>query len=75
MNPLELIDKYYTEANELKHILLTHSRSVADKALWIADQHPELLLDKDFLYEAAILHDVGIFLTDADGIYCFGDKP
>lgn len=75
MLPVELIDKYYPEENELKHILLTHSRSVADKALWIADNHPELSLDRDFLYEASMLHDIGIFLTDADGIYCFGDKP
>ena len=22
-----------------------------------------------------MLHDVGIFLTDASGIFCFGDKP
>lgn len=22
-----------------------------------------------------MLHDIGIFLTDATGIYCFGDKP
>lgn len=35
MSPQGLIDKYYPEANELRHILLTHSRSVADKALWI----------------------------------------
>lgn len=75
MNPLEIIDKYYPEANELKRILLTHSRSVADKALWIAESHPELHLDKDFLFEAAMLHDIGIFLTDADGIQCYGDKP
>ena len=75
MAPVDLIDKYYPEANELKHILLTHSRSVADKALWIAARHPELPLDKEFLFEAAMLHDIGIFLTDAPGIYCFGDKP
>lgn len=75
MIPEQLIDKYYPEANELKHILLTHSRSVADKALWIADRHPELSLDREFLYEAAMLHDIGIFLTDADGIHCYGDKP
>lgn len=31
MNPLDLIDKYYPQDNELKHILLVHSRSVADK--------------------------------------------
>ena len=54
---------------------MTHSRSVADKALWIADKHPELNLDKAFLEEAAMLHDIGIFLTDAPGIFCFGDKP
>lgn len=75
MSPDWLIDKYYPEANELKSILLTHSHSVADKALWIAERHPELSMDKEFLYEAAMLHDIGIFLTDADGIYCFGDKP
>lgn len=59
----------------MKHILLTHSRSVADKALEIAGRHPELGLDRDFLYEGAMLHDIGIFLTDADSIFCFGDKP
>ena len=36
MNALAIINKYYSEENELKHILLTHSRSVADKALQIA---------------------------------------
>ena len=75
MNPLDIINKYYPGESELKHILLTHSRSVADKALWIADRHPELQLDRDFLYEGAMLHDIGIFLTDADSIGCLGDKP
>ena len=75
LNPLEIIDKYYPEAGELKHILLTHSRSVADKALQIAERHPELHLDKEFLYEGAMVHDIGIFLTNAPDIFCFGDKP
>ena len=75
MNPIEIIDKYYQEGSELRHILLTPSRSVADKAVQIADRHPELQADRTFLYEAAMLHDIGIFLTDADGICCFGDKP
>ncbi|RGX86324.1 HD domain-containing protein [Bacteroides intestinalis] len=75
MNPIELIDAYYPEDNERKHILLVHSRLVAEKALRIADDHPELNLDKDFLYEAGMLHDIGIFLTNAPGIFCFGDQP
>lgn len=72
MDALAIINKYYPEDNELKHILLAHSRSVADKALWIAGKHPELNLDKQFLEEAAMLHDIGIFMTDAEGICCFG---
>ena len=75
MNALAIIDKYYPENNELKHILLVHSRSVADKALLIAERHPELNLDCTFLEEASLLHDIGIFLSDAPGIFCFGDKP
>ncbi len=75
MDALAIIDKYYPEDNELKHILLTHSRSVADKALWIADSHPELELDRQFLEEAALLHDIGVFLTDAPGIHCHGTHP
>ena len=75
MDALAIINKYYPEDNELKHILLTHSRSVADKALWIADRHPELELDRQFLEEAALLHDIGVFLTDAPGIHCHGTHP
>lgn len=75
MNPIAIIDKFYPEENELKHILLDHSRSVSEKALEIAHRHPELQLATPFLGEAAMLHDVGIFLTDASGIFCFGDKP
>ena len=75
MKVLDLIDKYYPQDNELKHILNVHSRSVADKALWIAVKHPELNLDTVFLEEAAMLHDIGIFLTHAPGIQCFGTEP
>lgn len=75
MDALAIINKYYPEDNELKYILLTHSRSVADKALWIADRHPELELDRQFLEEAALLHDIGVFLTDAPGIHCHGTHP
>ena len=75
MSPDKIINKYYPEDNELKHILLVHSRLVTEKALWVGDHHPELNLDKDFLYEAGMLHDIGIFMTNAPGIYCFGDYP
>lgn len=75
MDYQKIIDKYYPEDNELRHILIVHSRKVADKALEIVDNHPELSADRQFVEEAAMLHDIGIFMTDADGIQCFGDKP
>lgn len=75
MNYQAIIDKYYPEDNELRHILLVHSRSVADKALSIVDQHPELNADRQFVEEAAMLHDIGIFRCDAAGIQCFGTEP
>lgn len=75
MRPLDLIEKYYPQDKELKTILVVHSNSVAQKALQIAEKHPELILDTVFLHEAAMLHDIGIFLTHAPAIQCLGDKP
>lgn len=75
VNPILIIDKYYQEDNDLKRILLVHSRSVAEKALLIAGRHPELSLDREFVFEAAMLHDIGIFQTNAPDIFCFGDRP
>lgn len=70
-----IIDKYYSDNEPLRQILLTHSRSVADMAIAVARRHPELGADEDFLFEAAMLHDIGVFKTDAPGIQCFGTEP
>lgn len=71
----QLIDKFYSDNVPLREILVTHSRSVAEMAVDIARRHPELGADEPFLYEAAMLHDIGVFLTDAPGIHCFGREP
>ncbi|MBR2416411.1 MAG: HDIG domain-containing protein [Bacteroidaceae bacterium] len=75
MNVNDIIDRYYPCDNELKRIYLVHARKVAALALEMAARHPELGMDAKFIEEAAMLHDIGIFLTDAPRIYCFGDKP
>ena len=69
---MRVIDKYYSDNPPLRDLLILHSRLVADKALKVAAAHPELGLDVQFVEEAAMLHDVGIFLTDAAPIHCFG---
>jgi uncharacterized protein len=72
MEPLRIIEKYYDTQSEVFHILVTHSRSVAAKALSIADAHPEMKLDRTFIEEAALLHDIGILFCDAPDIDCHG---
>ena len=63
-------------------MLVTHSRQVADRALRIVDAHPEWtdplnppeggIVDRTFIEEAAMLHDIGIIYCNAPKIYCNG---
>jgi len=75
MIPVEIIKKYYQEETDLYRILLDHSFSVAEKSLFIAQMHPEMHLDIAFIYEAAMLHDIGIYKTNAPDVYCHGEFP
>lgn len=75
MNAFEIIDKYYPENTQQRQILMIHSLSVSQKALRIIDAHPELHVNRTFVKEAALLHDIGIFLTDAPAIDCHGEHP
>ncbi len=72
MDALVIINKYYADNEELKQLLLHHSLQVANRALDIARQHPEMDLDLDFIAQAAMLHDIGIYQTDAPAIHCHG---
>ncbi len=74
MNPEKILEKYYRPGTELYRILTIHSRQVRDKALRIAEQHPELGADRRFIEEAALLHDIGILMCNAPRIHCTGSK-
>lgn len=75
MTALEIIRKYYPEDNALRRLLIRHGEQVAERALRVADRHPELHLDREFLVHASLLHDIGMYLTDAPGIHCHGSMP
>lgn len=75
MDSGKIIDSIYGREGVLRDILLRHSRAVARKAVAVADSHPELGLDRQFLYHASMLHDIGIIRCDAPGIQCFGTEP
>lgn len=70
----EIIDKYYPAGTRLRDIYIGHCRSVASLALEIA-RRKNLDIPADEIEEAAMLHDIGIFLTDAPGIECHGTHP
>lgn len=74
MDYQRIIDKYYPAGTRLRDIYLRHCRQVADKALEIAATK-RLDVDAAQVEAAAMLHDIGIFLTDAPGIDCHGSAP
>ena len=69
---LALIDKYYGSSPDLRHVLVTHSEQVRDRALQVCDAHPEWNVNRTFVEEAAMLHDIGIIYCDAPKIHCVG---
>ena len=74
IDPLYVIEKYYQAGTPLYETLMIHSTKVRDKALECIDRLG-LEVDRDFVAEAAMLHDVGIFRCDASDIYCTGRLP
>jgi uncharacterized protein len=75
MDVNKIIEKYYTKNSPLYAILMEHSVAVTQKALAISAKHPELHIDNQFVGEAGMLHDIGIFKTNAPSIHCYGTEP
>jgi len=69
-----LYDKYYPEGSDARRILENHSKSVAGLAIEI-NASCGMGLDPSEVETAAMLHDIGIFMTDAPGIGCYGSEP
>ncbi|BBM82419.1 HD domain-containing protein [Candidatus Uabimicrobium amorphum] len=70
MNPLNIIERYYSPQTKVHEIILTHSNMVMEKAVSVASKFPDV--DLDFIREASLLHDIGIIFTNAPGIDCHG---
>jgi uncharacterized protein len=75
LNTLDIILKYYRPGSKAYELLVVHSRLVADKAVEIAEKLNDRNSDAGFIAEAAMLHDIGIFLTDAPSLGCSGPHP
>ena len=69
-----IIDRYYPAGSPLRDIYMRHCEAVAAKALDIALKCG-LGLNPDDIEAAAMLHDIGIFATNAPSICCNGTEP
>jgi uncharacterized protein len=75
MAPLEIIAKFYDRRSKTFEILVDHGRQVGQKALAAAAKVAHLNPDLDFIYNAALLHDIGIMHTASPGFGCHGEHP
>jgi uncharacterized protein len=75
LDPIKIIEKFYNSESKAYHYLLPHSAMVTEKALRIAKKVKHLNPDLNFIEEAAMLHDIGIFLTNEPKLGCYGNKP
>lgn len=73
--PLEIIEQIYEPGSRAYRILVAHGQLVAEKAVKIAERVTHLNPDIDFIKQAALLHDIGMILTDSPKLGCHGQQP
>lgn len=74
MNPLAILQDALAGQPELLETVATHSECVARKALDCLRSN-DIDADLDFVYEAAMLHDIGVVRCNAPSIHCHGTQP
>lgn len=72
-----IIERFVAPGSPLYEVLTVHSRQVADLATLICNRLIDkgIPVDSQFVYEAAMLHDIGIVKVDAPRIHCEGTEP
>jgi uncharacterized protein len=75
VNPVDILKDTCSPGSLVYEVLIRHGEQVAEKSLAIADSVSLVPLDRNFIYEAAMLHDIGICKTRAPRIGCYGRAP
>lgn len=71
----QLIHQHIAPDSQLYPIYMIHCHMVTRKALTIADKLGLAPERKQFIEEAAMLHDIGIVRTNTPSIHCYGELP
>lgn len=76
MQPLDLINRYYAGHNQARRILIAHSRRVAGLAVAVSERVGQRArVDREFVEQASMLHDIGMLQTDTPKLGCHGEQP
>lgn len=76
MQYTDLIDKYYTGHDKAKSLLLVHGHLVARLAIRVVELvEKSESVDRVFVEQAALLHDIGMLFTATPKLGCHGDRP
>ena len=72
-----IISRYYQPGAPDYELLVAHSRQVANLALQLCERlvAAHQPIEVEFVEEAAMLHDIGMFRTNAPSIHCHGTEP
>lgn len=75
LDPEAVIGRFYPLGRRPRELLLRHGEQVGRKALDILDRAPWLVADRNFVFQAAMLHDIGIGRTHCPELGCTGSLP
>jgi uncharacterized protein len=75
IEPKAIVTDLYPAGNPTRNLLLRHGELVSRKALEILDRAPWLDADREFVAQAALLHDIGIGQTRSPQLGCSGSLP
>ena len=74
MNPALILERFINDNPQLLSTVTVHSECVARKAVRCL-RNRQIDADLDFVWEAAMLHDIGVVKCDAPSIFCYGTSP
>jgi uncharacterized protein len=75
LDPKKVLKKYYGFDASVFEMLVQHGELIAEKAVCIAEKLNFSETRIKLIEETAMLHDIGIYLTNAPQIGCYGKYP